>query len=245
MLCLVVWLLLGSIPIGQHLLIGATLANHRFVVRPYGLIHPIGTGSHDDSTLSILIKVYYPSKGKPGGLLSTHLDQLKEGDEVRMKGPTGALLYEGKGWMAYQSRSFHVSTVNLVVGGTGIVPAYDLTVAILRETDGATKVALVYSSATPADVLLRKELDELAQRYKQRFHLFYTVDQLPAEDGKEEEEWQFGVGRIDEAMLRKHLNPPNPDCVCFVCGPPPMMELAVYPNLDRCGFDRGKQVLEF
>ena len=188
-----------------------------------------------------MIKVYYPAKGKPAGQLSTHLDTLREGDEVRIKGPTGALLYQGKGWMAYQARSFHVSTVNLVVGGTGVVPAYQLLVAILREQSD-TKVALVYSSTTPADILLRKELDELAAQYNTTFHLYYTVDSVSEE---EKDEWQFGVGRIDEALLRKHLYPPTPKCVCFVCGPPPMMELALYPNLEKCGFDRSKQVLEF
>lgn len=188
-----------------------------------------------------MIKVYYPSKGEPGGQLSIHLDKLAVGDEVKVKGPTGALLYEGRGWMAYRARSFHVSTVNLIVGGTGVVPAYQLAVAVLRE-EGDIKVALVCSNNTPSDILLRHELDELAQKHSARFHLFHTVDRLSSE---EKEGWKFAVGRIDEALLRQHLYPSTPDCVCFVCGPPPMVELAVYPALEKCGFDRSKQVLEF
>ena len=238
--CPLVRLPRDSIPIGQHVLVGATV-HRRFVVRPYGPIHPIGTGSHDDSTLSLMVKVYRPSNGKPGGLLSTFLDQLRTGDEVRMKGPTGALLYEGGGWMQYRTRSFHVAAVNLVVGGTGVVPAYQLAVAILREASD-TKVALVCSNLSPADILLRPQLDELAEKHKQRFHLFHTVDRLSS---SERSEWKFAVGRIDEALLRQHLFPPTPECVCFVCGPPPMMELAVFPSLDKCGFDRAKQVLDF
>ena len=282
------------LPIGQHLLIGASVAGRQFVVRPYGSVRPL-TAEEDDGTLDVLLKVYFPQGKKPGGALSCHLDSLKVGDEVRVKGPTGPLLWEGKGRVNYQGRSFHVDHVNLVCGGTGIVPAYQLIRSILGERDDSVRgVALLYSNKTPADILLRRELDELAERHQSRFHLFYTVDQVDphplqeqrdqrkgkgkakvkgqaphsGEEGKRHARsqqrphsgaeprplkaeggdgaaWPFHVGRVDEALVRAHLFPAYPHTVCFVCGPPPMMELAVYPALDQFGFNRDSQVLDF
>ena len=218
--------------------------------------------------MDVLLKVYFPKPAeggkpaKPGGLLSCHLDSLKVGDEVKVKGPTGSLIYEASGWISYQARFFHVRFINLVCGGTGITPAWQLLVDILRRKDDETKVTLLYSSVSPSDVLLRAELDELAEKHQSRFHLFYSVDrngdrteggtvEKPEENGGEETEeqakssWPFNFSHLNEKLVREHLFPPTQDCLCFVCGPPPMQELAVYPALDAYGFDKRKQVLDF
>ena len=295
------------LPIGQHLLIGAAVDAQAFLVRPYGPVRPLKV-EENDGTVDVLLKVYFPTPTKPGGVLSCHLDSLREGDEVKMKGPTGPLLYEGKGRMAYQGRSFHVTHVNLVCGGTGIAPAYQLLRAFLEEggENSITGVALIYSNKTPADILLRQELDEMAQKHSARFHLFYSVDRLQSPMGHDEGEhkeqrahdiddqqgsekpkareqppvyqartnhsqrqqlqqregrqedhrgakdekndsdgWPFNLGRVNEALVRSHSFSPSPSTVCFVCGPPPMLELAVYAVLDQMGFDRQSQVLSF
>ena len=257
-----------GLPIGQHVLIGATLAKRRFVVRPYTPVRPIGDDD-DDGTMDILLKIYFPKpandgkSGKPGGLLSMHMEGLKEGDAIRVKGPTGSLIYEGRGWMSHRGRSFKTRRVNLVCGGTGITPAYQLIVAMMKDDEDETRVALVDSNVKPSDVLLREKLDRLAEEHKERLHLFYSVDkgvkQKDEENGAEKKEgkgsdgtkdgeekhWVFHVGHVDETLLRQHLFPPTNDTVCFVCGPPLMLQLAVYPALERYGFDIKKQVLEF
>jgi hypothetical protein len=35
----------------------------------------------------LLIKVYFPQEGRPGGLMSTFLDGLRPGAEVHVRGP--------------------------------------------------------------------------------------------------------------------------------------------------------------
>ena len=286
-----------------------------FVVRSYGPIRPLADSDEsDDGSMDILFKVYYPvpAKHRPGGVLSCHLDSLHEGDVVKMKGPVGSLIYEGRGMMAFKGRSFHVDSINLLCGGTGITPAYALAMSVLRDGEDRTKIALIYSCVTPEEVMLRDELDEMAKRYKERFHLFYSVDRVESAEGHDQDEdkgkgeqlyseqtsgkdqdaeeknnqdtavvrsnnhqqhsarhngvrahppyqagdssanggparskWCYHVGRIDEQLIRQHLFPPAEECVCFVCGPPPMLELTIYPLLDQYGFDLDKQVLEF
>ena len=232
--------------------------------------------------MNILLKIYFPQPakegkpGKPGGLLSMYMEGLSEGDTVRVKGPTGSLIYDGKGWMSYRGKSFKVRQVNLVCGGTGITPAYQLIVAMMKDSQDETQVALVFSNVSPSDVLLRGELDQLAERHKNRFHLFSSVDKAvkkkeereegdkkgeKKEKGSEEDkdgskrkedhtdegtnDWPFNVGNVDEKLVRQHLFPPTNDTICFVCGPPPMLELAVYPALEKYGFDLKRQVLDF
>ena len=77
----------AGLPVGQHLLIGATIGKRRFVVRPYGPIRPIGRDAEDDGTTDVLMKIYRPKDGKPGGLLSCYMDSLSVGAEVMVKGP--------------------------------------------------------------------------------------------------------------------------------------------------------------
>ncbi len=60
----------------------ANIANHR-VVRPYTPISPGDTKGHFD----LLVKVYFPQEGRPGGLMSTYLDSLHPGATVHVRGP--------------------------------------------------------------------------------------------------------------------------------------------------------------
>lgn len=50
-----------------------------------------------------------------------------------------------------------------------------------RDTD-PTKLALLFANQTEDDILLRKELDELAQQHPDRFKVWYTLDNVT--DGK-------------------------------------------------------------
>ncbi len=62
--------------------VSANIANHR-VVRPYTPITPLFTKGHFD----LLVKVYFPQEGRPGGLMSTFLDGLRPGAAVHVRGP--------------------------------------------------------------------------------------------------------------------------------------------------------------
>lgn len=50
-----------------------------------------------------------------------------------------------------------------------------------RDKD-STKLALLFANQSEDDILLRKELDELAEQHSDRFKVWYTLDR--ASDGK-------------------------------------------------------------
>uniref|UniRef100_A0AAA9S1W3 cytochrome-b5 reductase n=1 Tax=Bos taurus TaxID=9913 RepID=A0AAA9S1W3_BOVIN len=81
---------------------------------------------------------------------------------------------------------------------------------------------------TEKDILLRPELEELRNEHSARFKLWYTVDKAP-------EAWDYSQGFVNEEMIRDHLPPPEEEPLVLMCGPPPMIQYACLPNLDRVG----------
>lgn len=49
--------------------------------------------------------------------------------------------------------------------------------------------------------------------------------------------WTYSVGFISAEMIKDHLFPPSPDTLVLMCGPPPMINFACVPNLDKLGYD--------
>lgn len=47
--------------------------------------------------------------------------------------------------------------------------------------------------------------------------------------------WEYSQGFISEDMVRDYLPPPSDDTLILMCGPPPMIQLACNPNLDKVG----------
>lgn len=48
--------------------------------------------------------------------------------------------------------------------------------------------------------------------------------------------WKFGSGFITADMLKRHLFAPSDGTLTLICGPPPMIEFACNPNLDKLGY---------
>ncbi|KAJ8379868.1 hypothetical protein SKAU_G00006460 [Synaphobranchus kaupii] len=91
-------------------------------------------------------------------------------------------------------------------------------------------------SCTPTenDILLRDELEEVQARHPDRFKLWFTVDRAP-------EEWAFSQGFISADMISEHLPPPADDNLVLMCGPPPMIQFACNPNLDKLGYRQSQR----
>lgn len=47
--------------------------------------------------------------------------------------------------------------------------------------------------------------------------------------------WDYSQGFVNEEMIRDHLPPPEDEPLVLMCGPPPMIQFACLPNLDRVG----------
>lgn len=112
--------------------------------------------------------------------------------------------------------------VGMVAGGTGITPMYQVLLASFADPSDKTTFSLIYGSRSSDDIILKKELDELAQKHKGRLDITYLVDKapLPANVGSSS---SSKVGYVDAGLLKKALPKPSADSIVMVCGPPPMM----------------------
>ncbi|KAL7567131.1 hypothetical protein ACA910_009458 [Epithemia clementina (nom. ined.)] len=248
-----------GLPIGQHLSLKFTdPATGKAVQRSYT---PVTNDTTVDQ-VQLVIKVYrpLPPKFPQGGLMSQHLDSLKIGDTILVKGPKGHLQYHGKGKFStkplgqpLEQRSCRC--MGLLAGGTGITPMLQLLQAVLVHPDyrdQQTQIKLIYANQTPADILVRAELEALANQFPQRFQLWYTVDRLSSSSSSTNtngdndvaassppSEWNYDVGFIDKKMIQNHLvfpNAPKGQTQVFMCGPPPMIKFACIPALQELGF---------
>lgn len=47
--------------------------------------------------------------------------------------------------------------------------------------------------------------------------------------------WDYSQGFVNEDMIRTHLPAPEEQPLVLMCGPPPMIQYACLPNLERVG----------
>jgi cytochrome-b5 reductase len=207
--------------------------NDQLVVRPYTPV-----SSDDDlGYFDLVIKVYFRNvnpRFPDGGKMSQHLESLKIGDSIQVRGPSGNLCYDGLGQFAIrknktspQVRSKY-SNVGMIAGGTGITPMLQVIRAALKNEDDKTKLWLLFANQTEEDILLRKELDEISQTHPDRVKIWYTVDRSAPG-------WNYSTGFVSAEMIEAHLPAPSPDTLILLCGPPPMINFACNPNLDKLG----------
>jgi cytochrome-b5 reductase len=222
-----------GLPVGQHIYLSAKV-DGKLVVRPYTPI----SSDDDKGTVKLMIKVYFANshpKFPDGGKMSQYLESLHIGDHIDFRGPSGLITYEGNGVFALKKeknatpalRQF--KNVSMIAGGTGITPMLQVIAEILKHADDPTKLALIFANQTPDDILLKDELDELAERHPNRFKVWYTVDRpTPL--------WKYSSGFINEEMISNHLHQPGDETAVFMCGPPPMINFACHPALDKLGY---------
>ena len=106
----------------------------------------------------------------------------------------------------------------MLTGGTGIAPMYQVLNHILQDPKDTTEIHLIYANITPADILLRQDLDGLAAKHPQRLKIYYVIEKsVPVG-------WKYGVGYITRDMICEHCPAPGPDVLILFCGPRPMVE---------------------
>ncbi|XP_055385834.1 NADH-cytochrome b5 reductase 3 isoform X2 [Condylostylus longicornis] len=221
-----------GLPVGQHVHLIATI-NNEIIIRPYTPI-----SSDDDlGYVDLVIKVYFKNvhpKFPDGGKMSQYLESLKIGDTVAFRGPSGK--FSIKKLRKDPAKIVTTNKVNMIAGGTGITPMLQLIREILKKCKkDKTELALLFANQTERDILLRKELDQLAEDHPTQFKVWYTVDRAA-------EGWEFSTGFINEEMVLKHLFPASDDPLVLMCGPPPMINFACTPALDKLGFCADKRI---
>ncbi|GLI66870.1 hypothetical protein VaNZ11_010861 [Volvox africanus] len=174
--------------------------------KPKAVVRPYTPTSAPDAKgyLDLVVKVY------DKGVMSKHIDSLKIGESLEMKGPIKKYPYEANA----------KKHIGMVAGGTGITPMLQVIDAILDNPDDKTQVSLVYANVTEGDIILKDKVDALAAAHPGRFKVYYVVDK-PNWGGIF---WRGGVGYVTKDILATQLPKPAKDSLVMVCGPPGMME---------------------
>ncbi|KAK3322583.1 hypothetical protein B0H66DRAFT_554735 [Apodospora peruviana] len=208
-----------GLPIGQHISIGAVLeqpdGSTKEIVRSYTPI----SGDHQPGYFDLLIKSY------PTGNISRHMAGLAVGQAIKVRGPKGAFVYTPN----------MVRHFGMIAGGTGITPMLQVVRAIIRgrAAGDRTEVDLIFANVTPADILLKEDLDALAEEDK-GFRVYYVLDKPPAG-------WEGGVGYVTTDMITKWLPKPADDVKILLCGPPPMIS-GLKKATESLGFKKARPV---
>lgn len=220
-----------GLPVGQHIYLSARI-DGSLVIRPYTPV----SSDDDKGYMDLVIKVYFKDvkpKFPEGGKMSQYLNNMQLGDFIDVRGPNGLLVYNGKGNFSIRADKKsepvqkEVKKLGLIAGGTGITPMLQLARQILKDPEDKTEVSLLFANQTENDILLRPELEDIAT--DNQFKLWYTLDKPPAD-------WKYSSGFVSDTMIKDHLPPPGDDTLILMCGPPPMINFACLPNLDKLGY---------
>lgn len=213
-----------GLPTGKHIFLSAEVKGE-MVMRRYTPV----TSDYDVGCVKFVIKAYPPCERFPlGGKMSQHVDAMKIGDTIDMRGPVGEFDYHGNGKFLKEHEECYATHFNMVAGGTGITPVMQIAAEILRDGDDATKVSLVFGARIEGDLLCRSTLDSWAEMYPDRFKAHYILsDEAP-------EGWAnsgHSTGFVGKQLFEEVLYPAGDNVYNLMCGPPIMLERGCTPNL--------------
>jgi ferredoxin-NADP reductase len=148
----------------------------------------------------------------PDGEVSPFLvHDLQPGDKLELHGPLGAFFV----WTPPETGA-DPRPVQLIAGGSGVVPLYAMAAAHAAAGD-TTEFRLLYSVRTPDDVFFRDELSDLADADAPLRLDFVYTRRTP--DG-----WPTAAGRITKQVLDAAAIPAASRPRVYVCGPTPFVE---------------------
>jgi len=218
-----------GLPTGKHIFLSATIGDE-VVMRRYTPI----SSNYDVGCVKFVVKAYPPAPPAfpNGGKMSQHLDSLKVGDTIDMRGPIGEFEYIAGGRYLVDGIETFSSRFNMMAGGTGITPVMQIASEILRHPEDKTQMSLIFACRTENDLLMRSTLDEWAEKFPHKFRVHYILsDSWPTD-------WKHSTGFVNKALFEEHLYPAGDDVHNLMCGPPVMLERGCVPNLVALGHVR-------
>ncbi|CAG5056083.1 unnamed protein product [Parnassius apollo] len=222
-----------GLPVGQHIHLSVKIDDD-LIIRAYTPV----SSDEDKGYVDLVIKVYFKNvhpKFPEGGKMSQYLNNMKIGDTIDFRGPSGRLQYTGNGTFLIKKMrkdppvKVVVKKLNMIAGGTGITPMLQLVRHICKDASDRTEMRLLFANQTEEDILLRDELEKYQSEHPNQFKLWYTLDR-PTEG------WKYSAGFINDEMIKEHMFPAGDDVFVLMCGPPPMINFACNPALEKLGF---------
>lgn len=143
----------------------------------------------------------------PDGVFSAYaLGSLEPGDELDVMTPAGRFTPK-----LDPAQARHYAAV---AAGSGITPVMSIVSAVL-ETEPASRVTLLYGNRTSRSVMFLDELNDLKDRYPDRFLLVHVLS-------REARDAELLSGRLDRERLGRFLDtllPAESVDEWFLCGP--------------------------
>ena len=198
---------------GQHVDLRLTAPDGYSAARSYSIASAPEFEGHVQITVERL----------PNGEVSPYLTQeVAVGDHLELRGPIG-------GWFVWRSQQ--TEPVQLVAGGSGIVP---LMAMIRSRTSAGSTVPfrLLYSVREPGAVFYRDELRALSAEHRSVIVTYAYTRTVP-------KDWPRPPGRIDAALITDTTWPADLGPACYICGPTPFVE-TVANLLTASGNERDK-----
>lgn len=224
-----------GLEIGQHVQIGFHFAD-RILLRPLTPVRPIFDSEYD-GTFDLVVKTHYADSNQPGGTLTNILDSLRMGEEIEIKGPSGSIRYQGGGAFNIDERQYKFDRLLFIVGGTGVLPGFQVLARVLRSTDEA-KIKFIDVNKSEDDILLRTELDEFSRDYPDQVQITHLLS-------RPSKKWQGEKGHLDKEKILRYGYEPDEKTGAFVCGPPALIEQTVMPTLTEWGYDHQTNLFGF
>lgn len=164
--------------------------------RHYSLATPPDVAAADGA-LEFLVRV------ARDGSIGPHLDGLRRGSRVDVEGPEGRFVFPA---------ALDAPACLFVAGGTGIAP---IRAMLLRATAmPGLASSLAYSARSSREFAYLSELKNLRRDAGLRLLLTATRE-APSS-------WKHDRGRLTQTRLATLVE--APDTMCFVCGPPALVE---------------------
>eukprot|EP00698_Gefionella_okellyi_P025307 TRINITY_DN922_c0_g2_i1.p1 TRINITY_DN922_c0_g2~~TRINITY_DN922_c0_g2_i1.p1 ORF type:complete len:417 (+),score=91.39 TRINITY_DN922_c0_g2_i1:124-1374(+) len=205
-----------GLPVGAHIVVGADIAG-QLVTRPYTPVSAIDAKGY----FELLVKVY------KAGVISRFLDSLEIGAPLLVRGPKGEFKFAPNKW----------KHIGMIAGGTGIAPMFQVLRAIAMNSADQTRVTLLNANRTEEDILLRRELDELASEEEGRISIHHFLSR-PADT------WTGMRGHIGPETILSHMpSCADTDSIVLICGPP-TMDMVMTRTLAQLGY-RDENVFQF
>lgn len=211
-----------GLPVGKHI----TMRNPDGDARPYTPV-----SSDDDlGHVDFVIKVY------PDGKMTQHLEKMKVGEYLPMRGPMGKIVYGAPGQFDIGTRqvvSHKFSHICMVAGGTGITPHLQVIRQVVKDASDKTKVSIIFGNVSEDDILCRQELEEVNQN--DNVDVFFVVDKHDNAD-----QWKKnggGIGYVTADMLQERFGDAADDKVAMLCGPKIMCQIVEKTLTDKCNWN--------
>jgi len=178
-----------------------------FAPGQFNMVYAFGVG---ESALSISGDPEMPNRLvhtiRVVGTVTRALERVRLGEDVGVRGPFGTP------WPMAQLEG---KSVIVIGGGIGLAPLRPAIYQMLAHRDAYDRLAILYGTRTPEDLLFRTELE----RWRGRFDV--EVDVTVDDPGLSPGAWRGQVGVVTSLLPLRGFDPAN--TVALVCGPEIMM----------------------